>query len=160
MAGILSPIPLISEIELTGLPAVKKSDIRAAKKKAYHHVGTTWLRKFMPGHFRAGARTKYGYRPRSAKYNKRKRIVKHHTQPLVYSGRLRDQVKRPANQNVVATSKGVTVKLRHHIVHRQVRQDLIAVTPEEQRILAEVFVSKVHSLLKKSKRKRTVKLSR
>ena len=56
--------------------------IRAGMREATKH----WQREFAPRHFEWGASGKYGYKPRSPKYYKRKQRVMGHRRPLVYTG--------------------------------------------------------------------------
>ena len=53
-----------------------------------------WHSKVLPGHFKTGAARKYGYKTRSAKYQKRKR--KRGLPALVFSGRAQKRLCSPA----------------------------------------------------------------
>lgn len=52
-----------------------------------------WQRTIAPGHFTPGARFKYGYKPRSKSYEAKKKAIKGHNVPLVWSGDSRKTVK-------------------------------------------------------------------
>jgi len=156
----MTPIPIISSIELSGWPAMKKSEFNRAKKEAFKRVGRHWLKEFLPGHFKPGAAQRYGYKKRTAKYTKRKRAMKGHTAPLVFTGALRRQVTSPTGQRVSATSKGVTVRLHHHQVTREVRQELVRIAPgpEEREALVGVFNVELAAILNSSKARRKIRL--
>jgi len=68
-----------------------------------------WHRKFLGKHFRAGAAARYGYKPRSPKYIRRKKNKKHHSQPLVWSGDTRKSVR--TSIRVGGTSKQATGRM-------------------------------------------------
>jgi len=156
----LMPVLFTTEINLEGWPAMKKSDFNKAKKAAYFKVGKVWLRKFLPRHFRTGAKRRYGYPERSADHMRRKLALKGHRRPLVYKGDLELQVQSPSNQRVAATSKGVSVRLSHHQVHRQVREDLIKldVAGEEQRHLEKVYQEELARQLNSFTGRRRIRL--
>jgi hypothetical protein len=123
---LLPPI-LTAEIELEGLPAMRKRDVNNALKAAWISVGKHWVTHMMPRHFDTGAEQRYGYPPRSQDHLRRKR--RHHAsnvgRPLVYSGQFMDEVTNPARQSIRATHKSVTIGMRHHTVHEKVRKDLL-----------------------------------
>lgn len=66
-----------------------------------------WQRKILPGHFRRGAARKYKYETRSIRYQRRKQ-KKGMLPALVFTGRARDKLTRPAFFRVVV-SKGKAV---------------------------------------------------
>jgi hypothetical protein len=67
---------------------------RAARKPALAETVGYWHESMMPGHFTHGAIIKYGYQRRSPGWEKRKRRLKGHNRPLVFSGRSRRQAIR------------------------------------------------------------------
>lgn len=102
-------IPPISHIRLTldQPPDVSKRAWRRVKKEAHFEQGMHWHQRMLPLHFRAGARRRYGYDPRSAAYERRKnrlhargRIAGRGGADLVYSGESR----RTLRQSRVVTS--------------------------------------------------------
>lgn len=62
-------------------------------------------------HFQRGAKTRYGYRARSAKYQKAKKRLTGQTQPLVFSGRTRDQVQSQFNVKGTATKGAKLIRV-------------------------------------------------
>jgi hypothetical protein len=157
---VYSVVPIVTQIDMTGIGAVKKSDLRRAQKRAYFHIGQFWLANMLPKHFESGAKSTYNYRPRSAKYLRRKRAAVHHSQPLVFTKDLMNQVQRPANQRVSATSKGASVRLRHHIVTRQVRQEMTTITSAESKKLSEEYRDHLIADLNSVKRRKRIRLKR
>lgn len=60
-----------------------------AAKQAFSEAAKLWHQNMLPKHFKAGAAIRYGYKPRTKRYQKRKRY-KGSPPALVYSGRSRD----------------------------------------------------------------------
>lgn len=73
-------------------------------KTAWTETGKFWHRSHMPRHFAESAFARYKYQPRSKAYQKKKRSLKKHGRPLVWSGDTEQAVKR--YRDVRATSKG------------------------------------------------------
>lgn len=78
---------------------VRPADVLARDFKEYMRVGLYecvgwWHRNIVGEHFTEGAKGKYGYKPRSTKYEARKRENFGHTNPLVYSGRTESDVRQ------------------------------------------------------------------
>ncbi len=76
---------------------------REVLRAAYTDLGAYWHRKLLPRHFLAGAQSRYGYRPRSDAYLRRKRraaaagrAIEGGTTPLVFTGLLRRLMTRSA----------------------------------------------------------------
>ena len=84
------------------------------QKRALIEAGEFWHENMLPNHFDASAHFRYRgpdtYRPRSKKYNKRKRALFGHSIPLVFSGDLKRVVLQ--EQRVSGTSKRATVNLK------------------------------------------------
>ncbi len=100
----LGPVPIrvLIDLDLPGLFASER-DRREVLRAAYEDLGAFWHRKLLPRHFRKGAQDRYGYRPRSAAYLRRKkrdaargRAIEGGTTPLVYTGLLRRLMTRSA----------------------------------------------------------------
>lgn len=141
-------VPVImKEATVTGWPGMKRSDWNKAKKEAWRRVGFVWLRKMLPRHFRAGAAARYGYDPRTAQYLKQKRRRVGHIQPLLLSGILKRQVLSPARQRVAATSKNVTIRLRHDPRTSTVHAELVKVTASEVKELQSLYHQELAKIL-------------
>lgn len=90
------------------------------RAKGFAEVGDWWHGMILPGHFDTSAQQKYGYQPRTAKYAKRKGIVKHHQLPLVWSGEAMQMLTSMAR--ISESSKGVDVRMtgpRHFYAFRK-----------------------------------------
>lgn len=79
------------------------------------------VEKFLPKHFQPGPETQpggaYGYPRPNAFYVRRKQRLKGHSDPLVWSGRLRREALRSGRQNITATK--TRSKTRFRTVHKQ-----------------------------------------
>lgn len=82
---------------------------QAAKREALSAVGRTWHDEFLPIHFTDAAQRRYHYADRSWRYVKRKRRIKGHATPLVWSGTLRDAVQRA--YQITSTQHSVKVRM-------------------------------------------------
>jgi len=102
-------IVLRANIELMGgYEALRKRTPRIVKE-ALAEAAAYWHKKFAPRHFRSGAATRYGYTPRSENWRRRKRRVKGHALPLVWTGRTKRQVTRAAR--LTGTSRAITLNM-------------------------------------------------
>lgn len=89
---------MIPTISLTVIHQPADVSIRAwrrAKREAHEIQGVHWQQKFSGRHFKRGARSRYGYQPRTRKYQaKKRRLAKAGAIPrsdadLVFTGNLR-----------------------------------------------------------------------
>ena len=103
-------IPLRANIEIIGNFEAQRKRTPKIIKAVLSEGAAYWHKRFAPRHFRSGAATRYGYTPRSDSWRKRKRRVKGHAQPLVWTGRTKRQVTRAAR--LTGTSRAVTVNMR------------------------------------------------
>jgi hypothetical protein len=90
-------------IDVTRADGLEKKvyGFKTATREGFVLAVKLWHQNMLPRHFKGGAEARYGLAPRSEKYQQRKARVKHHTQPLVYSGRMRDRLTAPFNFKVV-----------------------------------------------------------
>lgn len=77
-----------------------------------------WRDRYLPRHFQGGASSRYGYEPRTARYTARKRKKYGHSLPLVYTGRLRDEIKQRVK--ITATQHRGNLKSRGYFPMKQV----------------------------------------
>tara|TARA_R110000824_G_scaffold362783_2_gene550764 strand:- start:4998 stop:5516 length:519 start_codon:yes stop_codon:yes gene_type:complete len=86
-----------------------KRDLRdTARHGAEYHA-----KRHLPSHFKPGAASKYGYRPRTKSYQQFKKRLTGRGQPLVFTGRTRDEATDTANQKITATStRGAKLTIR------------------------------------------------
>lgn len=90
----------------------------------------------LPRHFEGGATSRYGYAKRSAKYTARKRKKYGHSIPMVFSGRLRAEIRQ--NVKITATRNGGRLKSRGYFPMRaEFRAEIERIAPEEQNDLME-----------------------
>lgn len=85
-------------------------ELRQAVKSGLKRLVEQWHQRALPEHFEPIARRRYGYQRRTQRYQKRKLRVKHHDNPLVWSGTLRDTATRRAA--VTGSSKQARVRIR------------------------------------------------
>lgn len=97
----------------------------------------------IPGHFEFSAFAKYGYKPRSRRYQLMKAKKYGTTAPMVRTGALRAAILR--NAKVTATGNKAELKSKGEKTAQlmsQYRQELETFTPEEERQNAESFREK------------------
>jgi len=100
-------------------------------------------RSRLPGHFLFSAFAKYGYKPRSKKYQMYKARTKGTTAPLVRTGALRAAILR--NAKVTATGNKAELRSKGSKTAQlmsQYRTELESFTSEEERANAESFRDK------------------
>lgn len=98
-------ITIGASISIEGWPAMNRRDYSKVAREALGAIGLEWHDKFLPLHFKRGAKSKYGYRERTAKYNREKRKRHNHTKPLVNTGDMQQELTgaasiRPTRQRV------------------------------------------------------------
>jgi hypothetical protein len=79
-------IDAIVVTEFGATPGLLKSEINRLTKEALIAAAENHYREYMPMHFTMAAYSRYGYKPRSAKYLAKKNKIYGHVLPLVYSG--------------------------------------------------------------------------
>lgn len=146
------------------------STTRDAVRKALHDFGRMWYKKRLPRHFEESAHSEYGLTKRGAKYNKWKERTKHHTKPLIgpntkkkYGGNLRRMAL--SSGEIRATNKKLRVKFRAPSYvngrkdgsSRDLKQELIALSDNEQRVLARFVKERIAEAIKSKKGDRTLK---
>lgn len=157
------------KVEFSRPPRTLVRDFKAAMAEAYKEAGLHWHQKMLPRHFDSGATMRYGYTPRTAGYIKRKRRVKGHATPLVWSGQLKQaallsaRIKSTHNMaqvrfgsgaralnfsgtTVIQNGREITVSMRaarRGVKRRQnypdMRREMTAVTESEQTELARLI---------------------
>ena len=117
-----------------------------------------WWKNRLPLHFKHGAAERYGYAKRTPAYEFRKQKRKHHQQPLVYSGAMRDELLRRID--VTGTSRAATGRMnapRHtFIITRPTKSagaainkvdEILATTDREERAMALVVDETIDRIL-------------
>lgn len=79
-------------------------------KEAYAEMGGLWHDKILPLHFERGAKHRYGYAPRSAKYRTRKKNAGKGDTDLVFTGDMRKQMQQFATIRAFPTRATVNVQ--------------------------------------------------
>ncbi len=112
-------MPVILAFDLTVNPSLKElglsgREIKRLMKEVHQEIGEYWFDRMVKDHFREGAAQRYGYKPRTNKYLKRKaRDVQKGkaltTADLIYSGLLRSRVTQRQWMDVHAYSTRVSV---------------------------------------------------
>ena len=126
-------------------PEALRSSIPAASKDALAAAGLHWHRKMLPGHFKEGAYSKYGYKQRTLGYVKRKRREQGHNKPMVWKGQLRDALTRQAIVRVVGKTATVSMTAARALNfsgrsgYPDMRQEVAAITDGEMQELARVY---------------------
>lgn len=81
------------KVTLTGWPAMKKRDLNQIMKEAWQKAGILYHRKMLPKRFTEEGGRELHYRGRTPKYMRRKKALKGHRLPFVWSGVTRDMSK-------------------------------------------------------------------
>jgi len=92
---------------IIGGPKAMKRGMAPIVKEALQEAGASWHMNELPRHFRVGAGSRYGYQPRTRKYQSYKRFKRGHQRPLEFTGDLKREVTRRAA--ISGTSKRVRV---------------------------------------------------
>lgn len=154
---------------------LKRATFNRLLKAAWGHTGLHWHQNMLPGHFTAMGARKYDYTPRKGQrsgmsqkefwrsYTGQKKRKMGHADPLVWSGRSRDEAMRP---DIRPTSRGVRVVLhapalnfRHPNSEIDMRDEVTRITPEEVVELTREFDRFIESELRAFRGTVTRKLS-
>lgn len=79
-------IAIKATIDLSGISAMRKSDINPILKDSFADRGLMWHKDFRKRHFTLDAMRRYGYQPRTKGYNRRKIKRLGAPIPLVFTG--------------------------------------------------------------------------
>lgn len=101
-------IPVVVKLEHSAPTRTLKRDVREAQRVGFAAAAERWHSNTLPRHFDSGASMRYGYAPRTPRYDRRKMRVKGHRQPLVWSGTLMRSALRSAR--ISATPTGAVVR--------------------------------------------------
>jgi hypothetical protein len=120
-----------------------RSRINDILRDEYAEMGTWWWRNYRPKHFTRAGAIEYGYTPRTARYETRKRRKFGHTNPLVWTGE-----SKAASQNarIQATAKNVKVVMQMPRLNWRSRptapdmaRDMRTVSEREKQVLVRRF---------------------
>jgi len=85
-------LPYRIQVTIDPEPRKARGAVREVLRESHRAQAGDWHHRYAPGHFSRGAAAKYGYRPRSPSYKRRKRAAakagtaKPGRRPLVFSG--------------------------------------------------------------------------
>ena len=137
---------------------------RAIGKAAHLAVGQQWDREFKMRHFEPGARERYGYKARSAKYLARKeraakatwRVKGTAEQDLVYSGQTLQDVKNTQRPRAFPTRVTIDMPTPSYVSMRpdprfrdapNLGEELTTVSPDELDALTQTLIVTTEGLL-------------
>ena len=119
------------------VPGVMRREQNALSKDAWDGAGYHWGEEFREKHFTEAGAAEYGYRRRTAKYEKRKERLYGHRRPLVYTG---ESEQRSGAYTVRTQRNGVTVSMSVPAINFSKRGDeLKAVSQPEARTIGAVW---------------------
>jgi len=149
----------------TGFIADPDRHMQAALREARVLVVKEWHKRMLPGHFKVGADTKYGYKPRSQKYLKRKsrRRRGRENLPLVWTGLTREQTRRYVSIRSGPKRTTGTMQAPSYIKIRPYRSsnpalaiEITATTSQEVDQLAELMRVETEKALNRIKDRKVV----
>lgn len=130
--SFLQPI----QVEKRGpTPDVMAKQHNAISKQSWDGLGYVWGEEFRPKHFTEAGASEYGYRPRTAEYEKKKQRMFGHKNPLEYTGETK---RKTEHYRVSATADGATVTMRAgHLNFTRRANELRTISSGEARSLAK-----------------------
>lgn len=147
----------------TKVKGVSAKTMRAASKKALAAAAKYWHQFLLPKHFTRAGAIEYGYENRTKKYMIRKAKIRHHQDPLVWSGSL----KRAASmvRDIRSTSKAGKVVMKNlprHVfyykptkpIHKE--RELVMVSRRDERALTAFFENHLFKELNRSSKIRNI----
>jgi hypothetical protein len=147
---------------VTNEAAVAQRDLNRFLKAEWTGVGEMWHKRFRRPHFTMAAYVKYGYAPRSKRYEYFKRRSLHHNLPLVLSGTSRQLSEQ---KNVTATKQSVNVRMPVRVFNFKSknskvdkRKEFTTVIPEEIKTLESGFQRGIERQFKQHRKQREVKV--
>lgn len=127
--------------EVGPTPGVMKREINNVLKEAWRLMLLYWHKRFIPQHFREIAKSLYDYKPRSKRYEARKKRLKGHTKPLVFTGET-ETLSRTVT--VRSTFRGGRMRMPiRKLNYRRLRPELEALTAGEVMQLERRFENEV-----------------
>ena len=131
--------------------------MRAAVKPTLQDMIVYWHRKFMPLHFKEGARRRYkGYGSSDANYARRKMRIYGHNKPLVFTGETEYLATRTIRTS--GTAKKATGYINAPALNfRRLRNFLVATTVRERRAMAKLRGRLIQARLSRAARHRSAK---
>jgi len=164
------PIKINIDYDLPGLFATER-DKREVLRAAWADAGLKWHQEYLPRHFKPGAASRYGYRPRSAAYLKRKagdarrgRAIEGGTTPLVYSGLFKRSVTSlatirgfPSRFTVYMDAPSYVPQKQRTTTQPPLAQEATKLVPSEANSLATFLAGRItyhNNRVRRTRRKR------
>lgn len=152
------------KVKLIGTPDLLVRASRRIMKEKLMEIPRLWHSLYIRGHFQPEAAAKYGYRPRSGRYLKRKRKKYGHAVPLVATGLMRRQLQRGIFVSGSASKiRGVMYGPRYVYMKTTAKnnrpamgEEVTRTTREEERVLGEHLDAAVTRAMNDCKDSRTV----
>ena len=171
MPAAAMPIRILIDYDIPGLFATER-DRREVLRAAWADCGQEWHKNYLPRHFRRGADTRYGYRPRTAAYAKRKlrdakhgRAIEGGTTPLVYSGQFRRTLTQSATIRGFPSRFSVEMQSPSYAPQRQrtpkqppLVEEAFRLRAEEQEQLANYLAERITFHNERVRQRRRVRL--
>jgi len=166
------PVLIRSKIELKNFPS--KRAWRAAMVKGHDAQGQHWHQHMLKEHFRRNSRQRYGYKPRSEKYERRKRFGNTGKQgfrgrakymgmvDLVCEGDLEESIRgwatiRAFPSRVTVAMNGPSyLRINYKPNRPNLAREITAVIPEEEKLLADVMDDVVTREMNRTGETRTI----
>lgn len=152
-------------------PDVGKNTFRTASREAFQKVGEFWWREYMPDHFRPYSGAKYGYKPRTADYQRRKEALARRgivrqggRAPLVFRGDMEEAMRRSASIRAFPTRCTVQIEAPRYVTFRprgnqpNKAQEVTRVLPYQQRRMEEMHRDHVTKRLNEFRATRKTKV--
>lgn len=114
---------LTVHLDAQGSYTAKAKELKPILEETHEQIGLDWHEKKLPGHFKYSAYQKYGYKPRSIRYERRKQRgyrdkygVQHagHRRPMVWSGESERDMTSGARINASSKLLRVTMNAPKH----------------------------------------------
>lgn len=127
---------------------------KEAQRAGWYAVGKYYDEVIKPRKFAQGADTRYGFKPRSPGYLKRKEKERRDPKSLVYGGKTRTAVMRRHYPRAFPSRVSVDLPTPTYIVmrprranHPNMGAELTSITADEYREMERVFVAAVEAFL-------------
>jgi len=160
-------VPFAITIEDDSLMTLSKRGFDRVMKATYYAVGEYWDRHFVAPHFKLGNRQKYGYEPRSAKYERKKKamarsgfVKKQGRVDLVFTGATERTVVRHHPTHAYPTRATVNVAAPSYIMsrtrtRRALKQEILTVAESESETLGNIALAAQAKALEAEQQVRT-----
>ena len=105
---------VVTEVGATARNLLKGRALNDVMRETVREMGVYWHGHYLPKHFTPAGAAEYGYTPRTKGYMIRKARVKHHQNPLEYSGESKARATMIRDVRPTATRNNVKVRVVLH----------------------------------------------